>query len=277
MSPPREIADSIFWVGDCRQMLVDGQDVHNHHSAFLIVGRGTVLVDTSSPGFWPRVEGQLDAVLGDRPLDMVAPTHPEVAHAGNLARLLEKYPRCELVGDVRDYHLHFPQFAGRFREVASGREIDLGGGRSLLMLPAPIRDLPSSVWGFETGAGVMFVGDGFGYVHRGSPDPEQDLPVHAPGECWLLSDELPEPPSVELTEHVTRQALVWSRFVDATAVLREVDELMTRYPPRVIAPAHGNVISNPAAVWPVIRSSFDRAFRAEASLESESLPHSRRE
>lgn len=267
LNPPREIADSIFWVGDCRQMVVDGQAVHNHHSAFLIAGPSrTLLVDTSSPGFWPRVEAQLDAVLGDRPLDMVAPTHPEVAHAGNLARLLAKYPAAELAGDVRDYHLHFPRFAGRFREIASGDAIDLGGERSFVLLPAPIRDLPSSVWGFETGARVMFVGDGFGFVHRGSPDPEQDLPVHAPGECWLLSDELPEPPSVELTEHVTRQALVWSRYVDAAAVLAEVDELMTRYPPRMIAPAHGNVISNPEVVWPVIRSSFDRAFRAEAGI-----------
>ncbi len=93
------------------------------------------------------------------------------------------------------------------------------------------------------------------------------MPVHAPGECWMVSDELPAP-RVELAEHVTRQAPVWSRFIDATSVLREVDELIERYPPRVIAPAHGNVTSNPAAVWPVIRSSFDRAFRAEAALPS---------
>jgi len=269
VTAPREIAGSVFWMGACRRMLVDGQQVHNHHSAYLIRGASkTLLVDTSSPGFWPLLEAQLDAVLGGRPLDLVAPTHPEVAHAGNLARLLQKYPGAEVAGDVRDYHLYFPELAARLRTVAVGQEIDLGGGRSFILLPAPIRDLPSSVWGYETGRRVMFVGDGFGYVHRGSPEPDQDLPVHAPGECWLVSDELPAPPSVELTEHVTRQALVWSRFIDATAVLREVDELMERYPPAVIAPAHGNVISNPAAVWPVIRSSFDRAFRAEAATQN---------
>jgi hypothetical protein len=44
-----------------------------------------------------------------------------------------------------------------------------------------------------------------------------------------------------LTEHVTRQALAWSRYFDATDVLREVDEFMERYRPAMIA--HGNVIS----------------------------------
>src|SRR5262249_37555734 len=92
-----------------------------------------------------------------------------------------------------------------------------------------------------------------------------DMPIHTPAECRLLSHELGVPPSVELTEHVTRQALDWSRYVDATPILDEVDRLMERYPPAMIAPAHGNVISDPEAVWPVIRSSFERAFRAEAA------------
>ena len=263
----REVTDSIFWVGGCRKMIVDRQLVHNHHSAYLIVGtERTLIVDTSSPGFWPALEEQLVSVLGDRPLDYVAPTHPEVAHAGNLGHLMAKYPHARLAGDVRDYHLHFPDLAARFEPVDIGSEIELGGAFAFVVLPAPIRDLPSSIWGFERRRRVMFVGDGFGYVHRGSSGGDLDLPVHAPGECRLLSDELGAPPSVELTEHVTRQALAWSRFVDATEILREVDELMERYPPAIIAPAHGNVISNPAAVWPVIRSSFDRAFRAEARL-----------
>jgi flavorubredoxin len=263
----REVADSLFWVGGCREMVVDGQAVHNHHSAYLIVGASrTLLVDTSSPGFWPALEGQLAEVLGDRPLDYVVPTHPEVAHAANLPLLLARYPTARLAGDVRDYHLHFPEFAARFEPVDLGSEVDLGGGFAYVILPAPIRDLPSSVWGYERRNRVMFVGDGFGYVHRGAADGELDLPVHSPGECRLLSDELNAPPSVELTEHVTRQALAWSRYVDATELLREVDDLMERYPSEMVAPAHGNVISNPAAVWPVIRSSFDRAFQAEARL-----------
>lgn len=264
---PREITASIYWVGCCRKMIVDGQPVHNHHSAYLIIGaEHTLLVDTSSPGFWPALEEQLLSVLGDRQLDYVVPTHPEVAHAGNLGHLMAKYPRARLAGDVRDYHLYFPQLAPRLEPVDVGQKIELGGGFAYVVLPAPIRDLPSSVWGFERRRRVMFVGDGFGYVHRGSSGGDLDLPVHAPGECRLLSHELGAPPSVELTEHVTRQALAWSRYVDATEILREVDGLMERYPPAMIAPAHGNVISDPVAVWPVIRSSFDRAFEAEARL-----------
>lgn len=265
----REFTDSVYWVGACRRMVVGGQPVHNHHSAFLIVGlERTLLVDTSSPGFYPELEAQLTAVLGDRPLDLIVPTHPEVAHAGNLPLLLARYPQARLAGDVRDYHLFFPDLVGRFDPVPVGAEIDLGGGFAYVVLPAPIRDLPGTVWGYERRTRVMFVGDGFGYVHRGSTADGLDMPIHTPAECRLLSHELGAPPSVELTEHVTRQALDWSRYVDATAILDEVDRLLERYPPAMIAPAHGNVISDPETVWPVIRSSFERAFRAETAASA---------
>lgn len=266
---PRQFTDSVYWVGACRKMVVGGEAVHNHHSAYLIVGaKRSLLVDTSSPGFYPELERQLTDVLGDRGLDVIVPTHPEVAHAGNLPRLMARYPEARLAGDIRDYHLYFPDLAGRFERVPIGAEIDLGGGAVYTVLPAPIRDLPSSTWGYESRSRVMFVGDGFGYVHRGAVEDAMELPVHTAAECRLLSHELDAPPSVELTEHVTRQALDWSRYVDAGPILAEVEGLMRRYPPAMIAPAHGNVISNPDVVWPVIRQSFERAFAAEAALTS---------
>src|SRR5699024_12704655 len=62
------------------------------HDALPIFGdERTLLLDTGHPSHWDAVEPALDALLGDRPLDLVLPTHPEMPHAGNLPKLARKY------------------------------------------------------------------------------------------------------------------------------------------------------------------------------------------
>ena len=137
----RPIADGVHWLGGCLPANAQGQEVHYHVSAYLVVGsEAAILVDTGDPAHLPTVIGQLGAALGDRPLDYIFPTHPEIPHAGNLPWLLDRYPSALVVGDVRDYSLHFPEFEGRFRPMAAGERIDLGD-REFRFLPAFIRDL----------------------------------------------------------------------------------------------------------------------------------------
>ncbi len=283
---PREIADSIFWLGCCRELNLDGQMFHNHISAYVIVGpERALMVDTGSLGRWPRISELLDVALNGRQLDYLAPTHPEVAHAWNIRELAAKYPSMKIVGDVRDLHLYFPELVDRFLAVETGASLRLGGDYEYVVVPAPIKDLPSTTWGYESGRKVLFVADAFGYVHCGPASPEVDMPLHEPGDCWLVSTELDAPPNVQKTEKVTRSALDWSRYLDATPLLAEVDRIFQTYPTSIIAPAHGNVITNPEIVYPVIRDAFRLSFGTAGSerkalsipsSESTSLSGSRR-
>lgn len=241
----REVAKGVHWLGDCVRLTYRGDQIHSHMSCFLIVGDNhSLLIDTGHPSHWPNVERGLDAILGDRPLDLVLPTHSEMPHAGNLPRLLTKYPTARVVGDVRDYHLFYPALADRLDPTPSGEELDLGA-TGVVVLPALWRDLPSTVWAYETRSRVLFVADGFCYVH-----------YHQTGHCTLTSSELPQPPDIEQTMFVNERGLIWTRFGDVSTTFAAVDQLLDTYPPALIAPAHGGVIDNPAVLIPILKAGM---------------------
>ncbi|MCG2622554.1 MBL fold metallo-hydrolase [Arthrobacter sp. I2-34] len=240
----RLIADGVHWLGGCLVANAPGQEVHYHVSAYLVVGaRASILVDTGDPAHLPVVMEQLDTALGGRPLDYIFPTHPEIPHAGNLPGLLERYPSALVVGDVRDYLLHFPEYEDRFISKAAGECLDLGG-REFRFLTAFIRDLENTLWGYDSGAGMLFVSDGFSYIHDVPAPEEDDEPVHLPGQCRMLSGEMPVPPTVEQAAYGTGRALYWTKFVDVVPAFEQVRETLEALPVRFVGPAHGNVIDD---------------------------------
>jgi hypothetical protein len=257
---PRAIAPNVFWLGGCLAVEMVGREVHGHSSAFLVRGASrSLLVDTGSPQDWPQVSDALDQYLEGRPLDYVVPTHPELPHAGNLPRLLEKYPAAVAIGDVRDYHCYYPAYRDRLRSCEAGTEIDLGGGMVFTVLAAVIRDLPNTVWGYESSQQVLFVADGMSHTHH--PELDDDEALHLPGECGLLTSEIGQPPTLDQAAFFAGRALYWSRFVDNSAALFEQFRLLLEeFPTRIIAPGHGNVIDDLESVLPIIERSHRDAF-----------------
>ena len=240
----RPIADGVHWLGGCLSAFGHGEEVHYHVNAYLVIGRHrTALVDTGDPAHRALVLAQLDEALAGRPLDYLVPTHPEIPHAGNLPALLERYPDALVVGETRDYHLHFPEHAHRLRPLATGESLDLGG-RELTLLPAHIRDLENTTWAWDSGAGVLFVSDGFSFIHDVPGPDDEDEPVHRPGQCRLLSGEMPEPPSVAQAAYGTGRALYWTKFVDVSDAFGAIERVLDAHPTAFIGPAHGNVIDD---------------------------------
>ncbi|WP_138415806.1 MBL fold metallo-hydrolase [Sinomonas gamaensis] len=252
ITPARRIAEGVFWLGGCLSAYSAGEEVHYHVSSYLIVGsKATILVDTGDPAHAPLVLAQLEQALDGRTLDYVFPTHPEIPHAGNLPALLQRYPGAVVVGDVRDYALHFPEFEGRLEPRRPGESIELGtdaDSRPFRFVPAYIRDLENTLWGYDGGSGTLFVSDGFSFIHdvpasdAGSLD--DDEPVHRPGQCRLTSGEMPLPPTVEQAAYGTGRALYWTKFVDVSAAFEAIERTLEELPTSFIGPAHGNVIDD---------------------------------
>jgi glyoxylase-like metal-dependent hydrolase (beta-lactamase superfamily II) len=233
---------------------------HLHTSPYLIVGsEKTLLFDGGAPLSWPMIEKSLDTLLDGRDVDYLVPSHPEVAHCGNLHRLMRKYPNAELIGDVRDYPYYFPTYTTRMRELPIGTEIDLGSHRLVLVDPV-IKDLPSTQWGYEATQQVLFVSDGFGYAHQ-PPLEDEDMPTHAPGECALFSSELSGEPGPDQIVWITKAALYWTRFVRMDIFLESFEDLLREYPPKLVAPAHGAVIDDMDktlwTVWEALGLAYD--------------------
>lgn len=258
---PREIAGGIWWLGGCLESAAFDEPVHFHTSVYLVVGaERTLLFDTGPPAGWPTLERDLEAILGGRGLDLVLPSHPEIPHAGCLNRVLDRYPQAQVVGDLRDYHLYFPDYAGRMHSLAHGSEIDLGGGHLVTLLDAVIEDLPNTTWAYEHRERVLFSVDALGYGHLPQTVDLPEEPLHRRGECALLSSELRQPPDLELATHLTQSSLYWSRYVDIAPYLERMERLFELYPARLIAPAHGSVVDDLEVVMPVIRQAHRRAF-----------------
>ena len=244
---PREIAPNTYWFSTCLPFSVNGREVHNHNSCFLVIGsQHIVLVDTGLPFSWDELRGQLLDVLRGRPIDYVFATHPEAPHMGNAGKLLELFHDAQLVGDLRNYHLYYPELTHRFAHKVAGDEIDLGD-RKLVMVPAVVHDLKNTLWGYDTLHKVLFVSDGYPYTHE-----------HEADQCALTSQELPSTPVAEDTGPVIEGALGWTRHVNAELIISDLLEVLRLYPPRVIAPAHGGVVTNPEELTEVFKGGLRR-------------------
>ncbi|HWM35149.1 MAG TPA: MBL fold metallo-hydrolase [Pseudolysinimonas sp.] len=246
----RELAPGVSWIIGCIAVGHGDTLIHSHASAYLLTGEHhSALIDTGYPRHWPELDTILDELLGDRGLDYIIPTHPEIPHAGLVRQLIDKYPDSVVAGDVRDYHAYFGIPEERLRAVPEGEVLDLGGLR-LEVADAVILDLPATVWLFEHTTRTLFVADAFAYAHK-----------HADGECHLLSSELPDQPTAEQIGFVTSRALYWTMFAELEPLFARLDASLEHFDPAVIAPAHGSVIDDPAAILPHIKAGMREVSR----------------
>jgi len=251
-SLPRPLTRGVTWLGECLALPYRGTMLHSYHSLYLIAGeQASLIVDTGHPKDWATVEMQLDAVLGSgvAPVRYLFPTHAEVPHSANLGNLLAKFSDAQVCGDVRDYHLIFPGCEDRLAPTAVGDALDLGGTR-FVFVEAIVRDLVTSVWGYDTRSRTLFPGDGFGYMHH-----------HEAGQCGRFAEEIPELPVKDLTALFTEIGLYWTHFTDMEPVIQRLDELLLREdsPVETIAPAHSSPISAPMTTVPKVKAGFRKA------------------
>ena len=239
---PRLIRDGIHWIqelGPDRPGIVKavlergstwyepGKRIYVPQNAFLFTGERTLLFDTLSPAATDRVLMDLQAVLGDRPLDYLVVSHPDVPHAGNTFAILERYPDATLVaprfGDTHElYHLDAAH------KVAPGDSIDLGG-KVVHFHEATFLDAAMSVWMSEETSGMLLPVDWMG------------LPL-LDGEGLKFADEIESVIDVDRYTEFHGRVMFWLQYVDVERTQREIDRVLDAFRPAMIASAHGPVI-----------------------------------
>jgi flavorubredoxin len=246
---PREIAPGVFWMGECMEQPWRGTVLHGYNSVYLVRGEEhSMLVEAGHPQDLPTIERQLAGLLaaGGPPLRYLFATHQETPHSSGIARFLRTYPELEVCGDVRDYHLIFPDCVERLRPLAVGEAIDLGG-RRVVIVEAVIRDLISTQWALDPAHGVLFPGDGFAYSH-----------YHEAGMCGKLAEEAGELELAEMTGLFADLALYWTRFTDMRPYVERLEARLREWGVRTIAPTHGLPISDPGRTVPAIMEGLLR-------------------
>jgi flavorubredoxin len=244
MELPRLLTPDVLWTGGCVELEIRGERMHSHFGSYVVRGsRASIMVDTGHPMHARQIERALDNFLGGEQPEFIFPTHLEYPHCGLLPKWLHKYPGAKVIGDVRDYELHYPEHAGRFIQKQPGECVDLGD-RNFVVVPAIWCDLKETLWGFDSKDRILFVADGFSATHH-----------HLPGHCGLTAGEQPIPDPA-MMRIINELALQWTRYTDASTTFDELDELLTLLQPRIIAPAHGAVIDRPDIMVPRIKEAM---------------------
>lgn len=259
----REIVPGIHWIQECgpdrtgiaaelvtrgETWYPAGRPLHIPQNAYLIRDDRSLLFDTLSPAAGEQLLADLDVALSGAPLDYLVVSHPDVPHAGNTHRVLQRYPDCRLVapavGDLHAlYHLEDSL------KVAPGDQLDLGG-RRVAFHEATFLDAAMSVWMSEETSGLFMPVDFLGFPHLG-------------GECLRFEDELDADVGLgRLTEFHSR-VMFWFQYVDVPKVQAEIDRLGDRFEGRMIGPSHGLVIRrNPARFYEMMKVVVERVASA---------------
>ncbi len=237
----REIEPGFHWIqepGPDRSHFVEGQyddlpgwydpgdSLHVPQNAYLLADEASLLFDTLSPASTDAVLDELDGLLDDG-LDYLIVSHPDVPHAGNAGAILEAYPEATLVapryGNAHDlYHL------GDADLVGAGDGIDLGRFE-VAFHEAAFPDAALHVWMTERTTGTLFPVDWLGYPNRGA-------------EVLRFPDEFETALTVDRLVQFHGRVLFWFQYVDVDRVQTEIDRLIDRYDPELVAPGHGNPI-----------------------------------
>jgi flavorubredoxin len=243
---PREIAPGVHWIyeaGPDRTASWDlgerdpswydpGRAAYVPQCAYLVDGGDeTLLFDTLSPASTEHVLDAVDDLVGDRGLDYLVVSHPDVPHAGNTAAILEAHPEATLVapGYGNDHELY--RLADGIH-VTEGDDLDLGD-RTVAFHEATFLDAPVSVWMTERETETLFPVDWMGFVHR------ED-------EALSFVDELDGEFDRDRLVEFHGRVLFWYQYVDVERTNAEIDNLVEKFDPEIVAPAHGLVIREDA-------------------------------
>jgi flavorubredoxin len=229
---PRELAPGVFWMGNCgaTRNVYKGTVLHSYDSVYLVVGSEcSAIVEGGDPKNLPYIEEQLDSLLTSDVPDVryIFLTHQETPHSSGVGRFLQRFPASVACGNVNDYHLAFPQYADRFREVEIGESVDLGG-RAIDVVEAPFRDYIYTRWFFDTKHHALFSGDGFAYSH-----------YHGSGHCGKVAEEAPELALPEMIAVYSEKAFFWTQFVDIEPYISRLEWLLSNLDAQILAPTHG--------------------------------------
>jgi hypothetical protein len=103
-----------------------------------------------------------------------------------------------------------------------------------VFLEALLRDLPSSMWGYDTGSQTLFCSDGLGFGH-----------YHDTGQCGKLAEDVPDLPIEQLIGEFLESSLYWTRLRSVAPHAERLRQLLGGdYPAKIIAPAHGSPITD---------------------------------
>ena len=238
-----KIKDGVYWVG------VLDWDIRTYHgytlngtsyNAYLIFGEDKVaLIDNTYPGssaqMWGRIKDAFEKEGKDQKIDVIVQNHIEKDHSGALTEIHQKFPEapvyCTEIA-IKGLIKHYPSLEGaNFIEVKTGDTLDLGN-KTLAFLDAFLLHWPDSMFTLLAEEGILFPNDAFGQHLCFTQRYDNEIPE------YLLMDGA-QKFYANLVTPLSK--LVIKKF-------QEVQELGLLEQIKMIAPAHGQIWTDPMKI-----------------------------
>ncbi|MFT6987215.1 MAG: anaerobic nitric oxide reductase flavorubredoxin [Psychromonas sp.] len=165
------IKNNIHWVGQ------RDWEVENFHGTEFKLTKGTsynsylireeknVLIDTVDHRFSLQFIQNLEMEIDLDKIDFIVINHAEEDHSGALPALMAKIPNTPIyctenaIDSITGLH-HHPEW--NFNVVKTGDTLDIGNGKQLIFVEAPMLHWPDSMMTYLTDDAVLFSNDAFG-------------------------------------------------------------------------------------------------------------------
>ncbi|MFP4268329.1 MAG: anaerobic nitric oxide reductase flavorubredoxin [Spirochaetaceae bacterium] len=166
----RNLKSQVYWVGkiDWELTKFHGDEYSTNkgssYNSYLIEEEKTVLIDTVWAPFAEEFVENLAKEVDLESIDYIIANHAEVDHSGALPELMQRIPDVPIyctANGVKSLRGHYHQ-DWNFKTVKTGDTLDIGNGKQLIFIEAPMLHWPDSMFTYLTGDNILFSNDAFG-------------------------------------------------------------------------------------------------------------------
>lgn len=164
------VKNNVSWVGkidwDIRNF--HGYEYSTHkgssYNSYLVEEEKTFIVDTVWLPFAKEYIRNLKKEVDLKKIDFIVANHAEIDHSGALPELMRLIPDTPIYcteNGVKSLKGHYHQ-DWNFRIIKTGDSIEVGNGKRLIFIEAPMLHWPDSMFCYLTGDNILFSNDAFG-------------------------------------------------------------------------------------------------------------------
>lgn len=166
----QRIRNNVYWMGkvDWELRKFHGDELSTHHgstyNSYLIKEEKTVLIDTVWAPFSQEFMQELPREIDLARIDAVVINHAEIDHSGAMDDLMRHIPDVPVYctpNGVKSLKGHFHK-EWNFMPVRTGDFLDVGNGKRLNFIEAPMMHWPDTMFSYLSGDNILFSNDAFG-------------------------------------------------------------------------------------------------------------------
>jgi anaerobic nitric oxide reductase flavorubredoxin len=166
----KNIISQVYWTGinDWELRQFHGYEYSTHrgstYNSYLVKEKKIALIDTVFIPFSSEFIKNISKEIELSNIDYIIANHAEPDHSGALPELMDLIPGTPVYctpNGIKSLKGHYHK-DWNFMPVKTGDKLDLGNGKELIFIQAPMLHWPDSMFCYLTGDNVLFSNDAFG-------------------------------------------------------------------------------------------------------------------